>query len=211
MPLMALLWKVSSFSRMSFTRGLTDIWRTITTQSSNSGRYWRRLRNRKNSLTLLLSMYLWFFISNIITKWLSGVLLDSYLPAREEPFIRGIDDLINKPDILLTGGGLVVNMLNDEHNEAITKKEREKFNLFKEKRNLTTDNSTRRFKFENTTMINEITLCKRVMFCSSADCDKTKNLYRDKDLVVAKDKYDKNFNLYWVNKEVENATDIIRV
>ena len=56
-------------------------------------------------------MYLWFFISNIISKCFSGVLLNSYIPAMKELVVNNIDDLINNPGILVSGESALENLL----------------------------------------------------------------------------------------------------
>ena len=52
---------------------------------------------------------------------------------------------------------------------------------------------------ENITLVNQIVKGERVLLCRSTDCEEMKNLYPDKNLVIAPMKYDKHFNLFWVS------------
>ena len=187
-----------------------DIMRTLTAQSSHSTHFWTKLRKRQINISLSILMYFWFFVLNLTTKWMSGLLLDSYLPENSLPVVEGIDDLVNNPNIEIMQGKIMQEILDHEGEEksALANKLMKRLNIsaieeFTRKDELTLE------KIDAS--LNKVLQGQSVILFDSGKVKEILVRYSDKPLWVAKEKYARTFNLFWVNKDLKIKKELLKL
>ena len=110
--------KLSEF-HISGYRAVTDMYRMLVTQTSNSYQLWSKLRNLKkvkrfgSYLVLHLFLCIWLQMCGIITKNACNVLLETYMPSKAVPIINSLMDIVKDENLEIEGTDLLEDIQNE--------------------------------------------------------------------------------------------------